>query len=127
MISHSTGKNAAIVAVPVIVNKEVKGILGASVYADSVAEILDEKLPAATIYYAIDNEGKFALSSEKGEISQDMSHITKSTSFGMAVEKMLTEESGNVEYEKEGEKRTAVFRRSPLTGWRFAVEKAVQH
>ncbi|UUX92428.1 cache domain-containing protein [Methanoplanus endosymbiosus] len=125
VISHSTGKNAAIVAVPVIVNEEVIGILGASVYADSVTETLNEKLPASTVYYAIDNEGKFALSSEKGEISQDISLMTENSSFGKAVEKMLSEESGTVEYEKEGETWTAAFRKSPLTGWHFAVAEAV--
>lgn len=123
VISHSTGKNAAIVAVPVILNGEVTGILGASVYADSVAETLNEKLPASAVYYAIDNEGKFALSSGKGEILQSISQITENNSFERAVDKMLSEESGTVEYEKDGRMWTAIFRRSQLTGWHFAVAK----
>jgi ABC-type amino acid transport substrate-binding protein len=123
VISHSTGKNAAIVAVPVIVNGEVTGILGASVYADSVTETLNERLPASAVYYAIDNEGKFALSSETGEISQSITQISENTSFERAVEKMLSEESGTVEYEKNGRMWTAIFRRTQLTGWHFAVAK----
>jgi len=125
VISHSTGKNVAVVAVPVIVNENVNGILGASVYADSITDVLNEELPASTFYYAIDNEGKFALSSEKGEISQKTTLMTENTSFGKAVEIIMSEDRGTVEYESEGRAWKAIFRKTPLTGWRFVVAETI--
>ncbi len=121
VVSHSTGKNTAIVAVPVKENGAVYGILGASVYLDTLTDTLRSEIPEPFVFYAIDKESKFALHSEKGQISRDITTIGASTSFGKALQTIKTQESGDVAYEDGGLSYRAKFRTSPLTGWRFVV------
>lgn len=121
VVSHSTGRNTAIVAVPVKENGRVTGILGASVYLDTLTDMLQKEIKDPFIFYAIDKENKFALHSEKGQISRDITSIGASSSFGQALRTIRSQESGSVSYEDAGVQYQATFRTSPLTGWRFVV------
>lgn len=121
VVSHSTGRNTAIVAVPVKENGRVTGILGASVYLDTLTDRLQGEIEDPFIFYAIDKENKFALHSEKGQISRDITTIGASSSFGKALSTIRAQESGTVSYEDAGVQYQAKFRTSPLTGWRFVV------
>lgn len=121
VVSHSTGKNAAIAAVPVKEGNTVTSVLGASIYMDDITDTLRNELPSGIVFYALDREGIFALHSDKEHISQEISIQDSDTSFGVALKQMLAEENGTVEYEYGGKSWDGIFRTSPLTGWRFAV------
>lgn len=121
VVSHSTGRNTAIVAVPVEENGRVTGVLGASVYLDTLTDMLQKEIKDPFIFYAIDKENKFALHSEKGQISRDITTISASSSFGQALQTIRSQESGSVSYEDAGVQYQAKYRTSPLTGWRFVV------
>jgi ABC-type amino acid transport substrate-binding protein len=121
VVSHSTGRNTAIVAVPVNDNGAITGVLGASVYLDTLTDALNTEIKDPFIFYAIDKESKFALHSEKGQISRDITSIGASSSFGQALRTIKTKENGNIAYEDGGIQYNAKFRSSPLTGWRFVV------
>ena len=123
VVSYSTGKSTAIVAVPVKEDDDVTGVLGASVYLEGITEALKDELPG-TVFYAVDKEGKFALNSDKGLISQEVMINDGNTSFGRAVEYMLFTGEGSVEYESQGKNWNAEFRKSPLTGWIYAVAES---
>jgi hypothetical protein len=121
VVSHSTGKNAGIIAVPVKNKGTVSGVLGASVYLDRLTDKLRGEIPEPFMFYAIDTEGKFALHSDKGQISRDISTIGVDTSFGQTIATLRKQDSGTVEYDDGGVSYMARFRLSPLTGWRFVV------
>lgn len=121
VVSHTTGKNAAIVAVPVKVGGRVNGVLGASVYLDTLTDNLRTTIPKPFVFYAIDKEGIFALHSDKGQISRDTSTVSVSSPYGQAIQKMRSQESGEIAYEDGGVHYRARFRTSPLTGWRLVV------
>lgn len=121
VVSHSTGRNTAIVAVPVKENGAVTGVLGASVYLDTLTDSLRTEIKDPFVFFAIDKENKFALHSEKGQISRDITTISASSSFGQALTTIQAQESGSVSYEDAGVQYKAKFRTSPLTGWRFVV------
>jgi hypothetical protein len=121
VVSHSTGKNAGIIAVPVKNQGAVTGVLGASVYLDTLTDTLRGEIPEPFMFYAIDAEGKFALHSDKGQISRDIATIGADTSFGKAIATIRTQDSGTVEYDDRSVHYMARFRSSPLTGWRFVV------
>jgi ABC-type amino acid transport substrate-binding protein len=121
VVSYSTGKNAGIVAVPVKNQSAVTGVLGASVYLDTLTDTLRSEVKDPFVFYAIDTEGKFSLHSDKGQISRNATAIGADSSFGQAIRQMRTKDAGTVEYDDEGVHYTARFRSSPLTGWRFAV------
>lgn len=121
VVSHTTGRNTAIVAVPVMEDRTVTGILGASVYLDNLTDQLNQEIKDPFVFYAIDREGRFALHSEKGQISRDIATVGTATSFGNALQAIRVRESGEVSYEDGGVSYQARFRTSPLTGWRFVV------
>ncbi|MCK9581720.1 MAG: transporter substrate-binding domain-containing protein [Methanoregula sp.] len=121
VVSHSTGRNTAIVAVPVKENGAVTGILGASLYLDTLTDTLRSDIPEPFIFSAIDKESKFALHSDKGQISRDITIIGANSSFGQALQTIRVQDSGSISFEDGGVQYQAKFRTSPLTGWRFVV------
>jgi ABC-type amino acid transport substrate-binding protein len=121
VVSYSTGKNVAVVAVPVKTRDTVTGVLGASVYLDTLTDTLRGKVPEPFLFYAIDTENQFALHSDKGQISRNITTIGPDSSFGRAIGTICTQDSGTVEYDDGGIHYIARFRSDPLTGWRFVV------
>lgn len=121
VVSYSTGKNTAIVAVPVMNQGSVTGVLGASVYLDTLTDTLRNEIPEPFAFFAIDAEGKFALHSVRGQISRNISVIGGDTSFGKAIALIRRSDSGTAEFDDGGVHYLARFRSSPLTGWRFVV------
>ena len=122
VVSKSTGARALIVASPVLVEGKVAGAIGVSIDAAKLASELDAaiRFPPNVVFYALDASGEtalhraseliFAFPSEQG--SPTLSH---------AVKTMLSTAEGIVPYEYGGSPKTAVFARSPLTGWVFVL------
>jgi ABC-type amino acid transport substrate-binding protein len=121
VVSHATGKNTAIVAVPVRDRQGVTGIAGASVYLDTLTDTLRSEVPGPFVFYAVDTENRFALHSDKGQISRNVTTIGQETSFGRAIGTIRSQDSGTVAYDDGGVHYMARFRSDPLTGWRFVV------
>jgi ABC-type amino acid transport substrate-binding protein len=121
VVSKTTGRNVAVVAVPVKENGAVTGVLGASVYLDILTDTIRSEVPEPFVFYAIDREGKFAIHSDKGQISRDIATIGTSSMFGQVLHRIQTQDNGVVEYDDGGVHYKARFRSSPLTGWRFVV------
>ncbi|MRR53318.1 MAG: hypothetical protein EG822_02245 [Deltaproteobacteria bacterium] len=121
VISKSTGKRSAILAVPVWKNGTVNGALGVSLSAEKMSRMLQEKLalPADMVFYALDAEGQSSLHSESSRLFSFPSDLG-SKSLKDAVQEMLARPEGVVRYEFHGNK-VVVFKRSPLTGWVFAI------
>ena len=126
--SHSTGRDVAIVAVPVMVNGTVTGVLGASVYLDSITTYVQDSLglPDTVQFFAIDPAGNIALHSNDEQIFQNnMSAGTAQPgSVGAAVNAMLAEKAGTISYDSGGRHWQGVFSTSSLTGWHIAVVSA---
>jgi ABC-type amino acid transport substrate-binding protein len=121
VVSHATGKNVAVVAVPVKNQGAVTGIVGASVYLDTLTDRIRSGVPGPFVFYAIDTENQFALHSDKGQISRNVAAIGPESSFGGAISTIRSQDSGTVEYDDGGVHYMALFRSYPLTGWRLVV------
>ena len=121
VVSLSTGKNVAVVAVPVRTRDAVTGVVGASVYLDTLTDTLRDRVPEPFIFYAIDTENQFALHSDKGQITRNIATIAPESSFGRAIGTIRAQDSGTVEYDDGGIHYAARFRSYPLTDWRFVV------
>jgi hypothetical protein len=121
IISKSTGKRAAVIAVPILEDGKVIGALGVSVSADEVSRMLQEKmaLPRDIVFYALDAKGQCSLHRESSLLFAFPSDLGSKT-LKEAVKEMLSRQEGIVRYEFHGEK-TVFFKRSQLTGWVFAV------
>jgi hypothetical protein len=118
VMSYSTGKNVAVIAVPVRNQSAVTGVMGASVYLDTLTDKLRSRIPEPLVFYAIDTESKFALHSDKGQISRNIATIGPESSFGRAIDTMCAQSSGTVGYETGNSLWPGSY---PQAGWRLVV------
>lgn len=120
--SHSTGRNTAIVAVPVRGRRgEVIGMLGSSVHLDSLTEIIRGEMGGlgdSLIFYAVDDQPLGALNSDPELIFSDPMALGDDA-MRAAFREMLARTEGVVTYEFRGNRRTVMFRKSDVTGWRY--------
>jgi hypothetical protein len=126
VVSRSTGRKVMVATVPVKQGANVIGALGAAIHLDKLSELLTRELqlPPNMVLYAIDKQGTTALHSVTRLIFEDPAK-QKSETLRKAVKEMLSKDEGIVTYEFEGARKTAYFRTSPLTGWRFALAATV--
>jgi len=122
VISKSTGKRSAIIAVPVEAGGRVIGALGVSVAMEKVAAQVEGqfRFPNDVTYYALDGSGQIALHREATLLFELATELGSPT-LNEAVKEMLGKPEGVVHYEFEGAQRTAIFKRSEQTGWIFAL------
>jgi methyl-accepting chemotaxis protein len=125
VISKSTGKRAVIVASPVVADGRVTGAVGVSVDAAMLAASIDRaiRFPPDVVFYTLDDRGQTALH-RAGELIFAFPSDVGSASLADAVKTMLSQPEGVVHYNYAGSDRTAVFTRSPLTGWTYVLGKA---
>lgn len=123
VISKSTGRNTAIVAVPVKREGKVIGGVGASIYLDSLSERLtkDMALPEDMIFFALDPSGKVTtLNATTQRIFLDPAAVG-SPSLAQAVTLMLQRDRGTVAYDFAGARRLGVYATSPVLKWHFLL------
>ena len=122
VISKSTGERSIIVAVPIVKNGKVVGALGASLSATQLSMMVSDRMghPNKAIFYALDAQGQAALHSEPSLIFEFPSDIGDKT-LKSAVRKMLSQPEGVVTYMFRNSRRTAIFRKSKMTGWVFVM------
>ena len=103
------------------------GILGASIYLDQLAEKMHNitTLPTEVVFYALDTQGRIALHTQQGFIFQEAMNLG-SPSLTAAITHMLANPEGVVNYAFAGGQQQAVFRTSPLTGWKYALRYPAQ-
>jgi hypothetical protein len=123
VVSKSTGKKSSVTAIPVQDDKNrMVGALGVTLFLEKLDSALASALPLpeGVLFYALGKNGITALH-HKLDLVFDNPLAKDSPSLKTAAEKMLSTESGEVEYEFNGFKKRVRYRTSSLTGWRFAV------
>jgi hypothetical protein len=120
VVSRSTARNVAIVAVPVRGRAdEVIGVLGASVHLDSLTALLRREmggLDAGLLFFAVDAKPLGALNSDTTLIFTEPMQLGDA-GMRRAFTEMLAGQEGTVTYDFRGFRRTVLYRRSPVTGW----------
>jgi methyl-accepting chemotaxis protein len=120
VISRSTGRAVTVVAVPVRgPNGAVSGLLGGSVYLDDLSARIerDMDLGPQDLFWAIDSHAVIAIHSDQTAIFVEPRKV--SPALRSVVDEMLANDSGTQTYEFRGRTRTVIYRKSPLTGWRY--------
>jgi len=114
VVSKTTGRYTAIIAVPVRDKGEVNGVLGTSVYCDSLEELLfrDFTLPEGYYAFAVDALGMPVFDSLPGRIFS-LDDDTRSQVVSMR--------DGVLRYRDEGTVHEAVFRTEDVTGWKVGI------
>lgn len=119
VVSRSTGKEIAVIAVPIRSNGHFVGLVGASVYLDQLSILLREEtgIGAGTVFWAVDAHGIIALHSDTSNIF--VNPATLSPELKRVTTEMLAGREGVQTYTYRGKKRTVLYRKSALTGWTF--------
>ncbi|MDH7510793.1 MAG: transporter substrate-binding domain-containing protein [Methanolinea sp.] len=116
VLSKTTGKYTAIIAVPVRSGGNVTQILGTSVYCDSLEDALARSLPLPDGYYF------FVLDTEGNTVLDSLPDRTFSLAGDpAAIASLLSREEGDVSYRFEGASHRAVFATEGVTGWKVAI------
>ncbi|HAH08431.1 MAG TPA: hypothetical protein DCM05_18205 [Elusimicrobia bacterium] len=126
VISRTTSRPAAVVAVPVKKNKKVIGAVGVSLFLDEIARLVDEKtdLPRDAVFYAVDSKGRSALHRDR-RFMFGFPAMEGSPSLAAAIAEMFSRKAGTVRYDFKGQSKTVVFKESRMTGWCFALGQQV--
>ena len=124
VVSKSTGKRSAVIAVPVIQQGKVVGAIGASLFLDKLSEKIAAMLSLKNgeSFYALAPDGRTVLHSITDRHFLDPRELG-SGSLRKAAEEMLSRDSGEVSYEYDNALKHAVFSTSPLTHWKFAITR----
>jgi hypothetical protein len=122
VVSKSTGQRSAVIAVPVKEGGKVVGAVGASLFLDVLADQIDSVLAlrADTAFFALAPSGLTALHRKTDRHFLDPRELG-SDSLKKATNQMLSTASGEVTYQFDEATKKAIYRTSPLTGWKFAI------
>jgi hypothetical protein len=121
VISRSTGKCVAVVAVPIVRDGSVVGVLGSSIYLDRLSGIINKEmsLDNTMIFYSFDAQPLVALVWDPQLVFLEPMK-EKNESLKGAFKEMLAKGQGTVTYEYRGRMRTVIYRKSPVTKWWYA-------
>lgn len=119
VVSKSTGKAVAIVAVPIMSHDSVVGALGFSVHLDKLSNLIEKEmgLDKSMIFYSFNAQPLLALVWDTQLVFlEPMKQPELKKPFG----EMMSGNAGMVNYTFRGRNRTVVYRRSSLTNWWYA-------
>lgn len=124
VVSRSTNRNTAVVAVPVRRDDQgVVGVLGASVHLDSLGAIVRREmggLEGGFLFFSIDSKPMGAIHSDPSLIFTEPMQLGDEA-MRRAFQEILSRTEGTVTYTFRGAPRTMIYRKSPVTGWWYAV------
>lgn len=128
VVSRSTGKSSAIVAVPVRgAEGSIVGVLGSSVYLDSLSLRIarEMQLEPDHIFFSLDAEPLVGLNSNP-QIIFLRPLEEGDPELATAMREILSREEGVVSYRFRGTPRTVLYSKSAVTGWWYGFG-LVQH
>lgn len=121
VVSRSTGKCVAVVAVPIVRDGSVVGALGSSVYLDRLSSFINKQmaLDNSMIFYSFDAQPMVALVWDPQLVFLEPMK-EQNESLKHAFGEMVSRNEGTVTYEYRGRTRTVIYRKSPVTKWWYA-------
>jgi hypothetical protein len=122
VVSRATGRSSAIVAVPVRgAEGSIVGVLGSSVYLDSLSALIRREMQLAPnhLFYSLEAEPLVGLHSDPQTI---FLHPLQEgdPDVERAMREILSREEGMVSYSFRGTRRDVLYCKSPVTGWWYA-------
>ncbi len=122
VISKSTGKRSAVIAVPVENNGKVIGAIGVSLFLEKLAEQVDSALALRpdVAFFALAPSGLTTLHKVTNREFLDPRDLGSET-LKKAANEMLSNPAGETSYVFDNATKTAIYRASPLTHWKFVI------
>lgn len=122
VVSKSTGQRSAVTAVPIEKGGRVVGGIGASLFLDRLAEDVGSMLSLrpGLSFFALAPDGRTTLHLKTDRHFLDPRELGSET-LKAAVNEMLSRNAGRSTYFFDNADKTAVYRTSPVTQWKFAI------
>lgn len=122
VVSKATGQRSAVIAVPVKKGARVIGAIGASLFLDRLSEQVDSALtlPAGAGFFALAPNGLTTLHKKTDRHFLDPRELGSET-LKKAANEMLANPAGRTTYEFDNVTKTAIYRTSSVTQWKFAI------
>lgn len=122
VVSKSTGKRSAVIAVPVKRGGKVIGAIGASLFLDRLAEQIGSTLALRedAAFFAVAPNGQTTLHKKTERHFLDPREMGSGT-LKQAANEMLSKPAGDTSYEFDNATKKVIYRTSPLTQWKFAI------
>ena len=122
VVSKSTGQRSAVIAVPVKDGSKVVGAIGASLFLDRLSDQISSTLALRSdaAFFALAPNGLTTLHRKTDRHFLDPRELGSET-LKKAANEMLSKTSGETTYEFDNVTKTAIYRTSPLTQWKFAI------
>lgn len=122
VVSKSTGKRSAIIAVPITKDGKVVGAIGSSLFLDQLAEQIHAMLGLrpGVAFFALAPNGLTTLHRKTDRHFLDPREMG-SESLKKATNEILSGTSGKTTYVFDKATKTAIYQTSTLTNWRFVI------
>jgi hypothetical protein len=122
VVSKSTGKRSAVIAVPVREGGNVIGAIGVSLFLDELSAQIGSALGlrADAGFFALAPSGELVLHKMTDRNFLNPRELG-SEDFKKVTHEMLANSSGVTSYEFDKVARRVIYRASPLTRWKFAI------
>jgi len=122
VVSKSTGQRSAVIAVPMKKGGRVIGAIGATLFLDRLAERIASVLALREnlTFYALAPNGLSTLHSKTDRHFLDPREMGSET-LKNAANEILSTDSGVVTYVFDNVTKTAIYRTSTLTHWKFVI------
>jgi len=122
VVSKSTGKRSAVIAVPVKKGGKVIGAIGVSLFLEKLADQVDSVLVLRpdVAFFALAPDGLTTLHKITRREFLDPRDLGSET-LKKAANEMLSNSAGETSYEFDNATKTAIYRTSQLTQWKFAI------
>jgi len=121
VVSKSTGKTVAVAAAPIIVDDQVKGALGTSIYLQNINDDINKAFPlsAGNIYFAVDVQNTIVLHSDGSLIGQKFSSMSEEL---LPISKS---NSGKCSFDYEGKRWEASWITASDTNWKIVIASVI--
>ncbi len=122
--SRSTGKQSAIMAVPIYEAGEVTGAVALSIFLDDLQQLISESLdlPPDYLWYVIDDEANTVLHPRRDFVF--MNPVQQgSPSLSRAINYVISQDSGNTSYTFSGRNTQIAFGKLKFNNWRLLIGK----
>ena len=122
VVSKSTGKTVAIAGAPIIKKDTVKGALGTSIYLQNINVEVQNAFPLQSdqMFFAVTDDGTIALHSDDAWIGQPIANMSSN------LKSILDKNSGECNFNFEGQDWHAVWTTAPKTGWFVVIADVIK-
>ncbi len=123
IIGKTSGKKSFVIAVPVIKDGEVTGIVASSIYLDEFWNRIKANItiPENMDFYAVNSQGIAMFDFEKRDYCLINVFELDSYTLTDAVKKIIASDKGYVEYEWNDKVKIAVYEKSEISDWHYVL------